>query len=143
MSQILKRIKLLEKVLLILIFISIILRYFFHYGTIFDIPIFGALLSILYFPLGFYFLGRPSANKNIIPSVIFGLVYSMGIMGVVFCTFKAEGLVYPLLIILGMIILILAFLFFKLKSNKYDADYTYSQFLRIACIILFTLMVLI
>jgi hypothetical protein len=143
MSQILKRIKLLEKVLLILIFISIILRYFFHYGTVFDIPVFSALLSILYFPLGFYFLGRPSANKNIIPSVIFGLVYSMGIMGLVFCTFKVEGLKYPLFIIFCILILILVFLSFKLKSHKYDADYIYAQFFRIACVILFTLIVLI
>lgn len=129
-----KRIKLFEKIILSLIVITVIVRSILNYGSILDLLIFGLTLSIMYFPLGFYFLGKPSKSVIYFPSIVLGLVYSLALVIGIFGALNIYGYILYLSFIIIVIIGAVVTLVFRLKSNKYDVEYIYAQFVRILLI---------
>jgi len=137
-----KSIRTLEKVFMALTFISIVVKYLFGYGSTLDVFVFSGVLSILYFPLGFYYLGKPSANHSYITSIILGLIYSLGIIVLLLGALNIDGYKYPLAIVFFILLVATSFLLFKLKSIEYSKEYIYAQLVRIIFIILTNLIVL-
>ena len=86
-----KNIKIVEKIFLILTLLSIISKYSLHEGTSAEFFVSLMVLSILYFPLGFYFLGKSSDKGNLLFSILLGFFYSIGIIIMIYCTLKVEG----------------------------------------------------
>ena len=137
-----KGIKLIEKIFLILTFLSVIMVFIFRYGGSINVLVFGFILSILYFPLGFYFLGKPSADRSRIPSIALGFVYSVGLVTLLFGTLSFKGYMLPLCIFSFVLLISLVFLLPELKSKKYDSLYIKSQLFRISYVVLNNLIVL-
>jgi len=137
-----RKMKTLEKVFLVLTFLSVVLKHIFDFKETIDIFVFGMVLGILYFPLGFYYLGKPSINYSIIVSIIFGFIYAAGVVSFIMGTFKIDGYEFPLAIVFLFLLAITVFLLFKLKSSSYSKEYIYAQFLRISFVVLTNLIVL-
>jgi hypothetical protein len=135
-------IKILEKIFISLTFIAIVIKYIFNYGSVLDIFVFSGVLAILYFPLGFYYLGKPSISHSYLISIILGLIYSSGIITLLLGALNIEGYKYPLVIDFTALLITISFLLFKLKSDTYSKEYTYAQFLRIGFIVITNLIVL-
>ena len=136
-----QNIKTLEKFFLVLTFISIIFKHIFNLRETVDIFVFGVVLGILYFPLGFYYLGKPSSNLSIIFSIASGFIYSAGVVSLIMGTLKIDGYEFPLAIIVFFLLAIIVFLLFKLRSGAYSKEYIYAHFLRIVYIIITNLIV--
>jgi hypothetical protein len=131
-----RSIKILEKIFLGLTLISIVLKHVFNYPESVDIVVFCIVLIVLYFPTGFYYIGKLSTKTNVMPSILFGLAYATGILVLILVTFKIDGYLFPLGIVALFLIIIVAWLLFKLKSNSFDKVYVYAQFIRISFIVL-------
>lgn len=135
--------RILEKIFMGLMLMSVLIKYIFRYGATFDIFIFGGVLSILYFPLGFYYIGKPSINRGFIVSIILGFIYSLCIVTIILSALNIDSY-KSILVIVSLILLITgSLLFYKLKTNEYSKEYIVSQFLRIAFIILINMILFI
>jgi len=137
-----KNMKGLERSFLILLSVAIIFRYIFRYGPVMDIIVFTAILSLLYFPMGFYFLGKPNTDKPIFISILIGLLYFLAQVIFILGVFKIDDYQYPLAIVFLLILLGGLFLLYKLNTNQYQTVYVYSQFLRIGFILIINLIAL-
>jgi hypothetical protein len=137
-----RKIRTLEKIFLILTFAAVVFKHIFNLKETVDIFVFGVVLAILYFPLGFYYLGKPSNNSNIIFSILSGFIYASGVVSLIMGTLKIEGYEYPLIIILFFLLIISFFLLFKLRAGSYSKEYVYAHFIRIVYIIIVNLIVL-
>jgi len=131
-----------EKIPIGLILIGLIVELLTRFHGALDICVFGLILSIMYFPLGFYTLGTSNANNSYITSIILGLIYSIGVITIVFGTFKISSYKYPIIIELGILLIVAAFIFFRSKVGKYDTLYLDSQFTRIVLLAVMNLIVL-
>ncbi len=132
-----------EKIIAFLTCFCIILKHVFNIKETIDIFVFAIVLSIIYFPLGFIFLGKPAVKTNLILSLLFGLTYSMGVVMMILGTFNIENYQYLLLVIFLLLLMILLFLIIKLKKQQYSKEYVFSQFLRIGYIVFMNLVILI
>ncbi|MDB5126265.1 hypothetical protein [Mucilaginibacter sp.] len=129
-----------EKLFLVLTFLSVLLNVFPVTGTV-DIVVFGMILGIIYFPLGFYFLRMPTKTTIIFP-MISGFVYAMGVVSMLYKTLNMAGYELPMLVSGILLLGIIIFLFLKYKSPFYPKNYLISHFLRIGVIISINLMAL-
>ncbi|MFI5158501.1 MAG: hypothetical protein ACHQF4_06520 [Sphingobacteriales bacterium] len=133
-----KGIKLVEKAFMIIVVVSIIFRYTLDYNAAVNLLVAGFLLGLLYFPFGFYFLGKP-----LITSVPFGFVYALGVVALLLGVLKVHNYQYPLFTIFLIFIGIATFLYTKLKSGAYTMEYIYAQFFRLIFITVLNLVVLV
>jgi hypothetical protein len=133
-----KGIKIVEKAFMIIVTVSIAFKYTVDYNATMDLLVAGFLLSLFYFPFGFYFLGKP-----LITSVPFGIVYSMGIGALLLGVLKVHNYQYPLFTIFLVFLGIGAFLYSKLRSGAYTVEYIYAQFFRLLFITVMNLIVLV
>ena len=58
-----KSITFIERTLLLVNLVALLVRYVFHYEATFFLEIFAVLLALLYFPFGFYAIGKPTERK--------------------------------------------------------------------------------
>ena len=106
-----KGIKIFEKGLLVIVLVSVIFKYTVDYNATIDLFVAGFLLAILYFPFGFYYMKKPY-----MPSIIFGIFYSLGMGTLLLGVLKVHNYQYPLFTIFLVFVGIATFLYFKLKS---------------------------
>ncbi len=118
-------------------------HYIFHYqGTTFMI-VFILATALIYFPMGVYFIGKPSGNYTYTTSVILGLVYALGIIAILLSGLNIDSYRYPLIVdffILGALVI---YLLVQLRRDKYPDTYINAQLLRVAYLVLISLIVLI
>jgi peptidoglycan/LPS O-acetylase OafA/YrhL len=123
-----KIIKKVEKLFIALIFISLFLKIAFNYKSTLDLFMFSGVLSICYFPLGFYFLGKSPSNNNYIISIALGCLYSTcTVMFLLGCFAEKE---YTLFYWLELPTLLIVLLIFGVKIRRNFDDYYASQILR-------------
>lgn len=140
-SNAFRKIKTLEKIFLCLTLLTVILKFLFRYTVTTEILMSSLILGVLYFPLGFMYIGKPSINRSYIVSIILGFVYAIGVVTLIYGAAGIEGFDIPLYVAFFFLSLVVIFLLFKLKS--YDKEYIYSQFIRIGFIVVGNLIVLI
>jgi len=136
-----RKIKTLEKVFLCLTLLTVILKFIFRYTVTTEILMSSLILGVLYFPLGFLYIGKPSVNRSYIVSIIYGFCYAIGVVTLIYGAAGIEGFDVPLYVAFFFLSLVVVFLLFKLKS--FDKEYIYTQFIRIGFIILGNLIILI
>jgi hypothetical protein len=130
-----------EKVLLLLILFTVLLKYVFKLNETVDIFGGGLILAIGYFPLGFYYVGKPSVNHGYLFPITTGFFYAIGVVAMMIGALNVYNY-FILILVLLFLMPIAIILFFKLKSGSYPKEFIYSNFLRIAFIIAMNLLVL-
>ncbi len=133
-----KGIKIFEKGLMIIVLVSVAFKYTVDYNATIDLLVAGFLLAILYFPFGFYYMEKPY-----VPSIIFGIFYSLGMGALLLGVLKVHNYQYLLFTIFLIFIGIATFLYSKLKLGAYTVEYIYAQFFRLIFITMLNLVVLI
>lgn len=123
-----KTIRKFEKLFIALILISLFLKIAFNYKSTLDLFIFSGVLSICYFPLGFYFLGKSPSNNNYIISIALGCLYSTCIIMFLLGCFAEKE--YTLFYWLELPVLSIILLIFGAKIRRNFDDYYASQIIR-------------
>jgi len=129
-------IKFVERTLLGLNFVALLVRFVFHYEATLFLEIFAVALALLYFPFGFYSIGKPSEKYSYTISVILGLVYGLGIISLAISAANIDSYRYPLIVDFFVLLAMVIFLIFKMRAEKYPVVYINAQFIRI-CFIIF------
>jgi len=132
-----------EMVLMLSVFVGLLVHFAYGYQPMFFLLIFSIALAIVYFPFGFYFIKRPSENYSNSISVILGFIYALGILTVLLGAVNVDSYHYPLIVdffILGALVI---YLLFQLKRDKYPNTYINTQFLRVAYLVVISLIVMI
>jgi len=135
-------IKFVERMLLGLIFVALMVHYFFHYQGTFFIQIFAIGLAVLYFPFGFYAIGKPSEKYSNTISVILGLVYALGVLSLLISAANLGSYRYPLIADFFVLLAVVIYLMFKMRAAEYPKNYINAQFIRIGFIVLCGLIIL-
>lgn len=73
-----------ELILLVICFISLLLRYFSIPGSLMLMVFSFSIISMIYFPFGFYFFNIKTGDKPIISSLIFGFILSITTVSLLF-----------------------------------------------------------
>jgi len=110
-----------ERVLGIIFLLALICRLInFFPGFSMLIVFSGAALSILYFPLAFYFFSDRSLKKQSIAfSIIGGFIFSNACMGIIFKIMRWPGYyVTSLFSIVGIAVLLVVFFIISPKANE-------------------------
>ena len=138
----LKRIQFTERTLLGLTFVSLLVHYVFHFqGTSFMI-VFCMLTALMYFPFGFYFIGKPSENYPNTISIILGFVYALGITAILLSALNIDSYRYPLIFDFFILLAVVIYFIFKMRSEAYPQTYVNAQFIRSGFIIFCSLFIL-
>lgn len=131
-----------EIVLMLSVFVGLLVHFAFGYQPIFFLMLFSFGLAFLYFPFGFYFIKRPSENYSNSISIILGFIYALGILTVLLGAVNVDSYRYPLVVdflILGALVI---YLLIQLRRDKYPNTYINTQLLRVAYLVLISLIVL-
>ena len=110
-----------ERVLGIIFLLALICRLINFFPGFSTLIVFsGAALSILYFPMAFYFFSDKSLKKqNIAFSIVGGFVFSNACMGVIFKIMRWPGsYVTSLFSIVGIAALLVVFFIISPKANE-------------------------
>jgi len=126
----LKTMKLFEKLFIVLVLISLVLKVTLNYKSTLDLFLFSGVLSICYFPLGFYFLGKSPSSNSYVISIALGCLYSMCTVIFLLGCFAQEE--YAFLYWLEVPALLIALLIFGIKTRRDFNDYYASQIIRVA-----------
>lgn len=127
-----------EKVLAIIVILSTLMKMFHVPGGSVFLILSLLTLTILYFPLGFYFLSDKSYKENTITSIIFGWLLSVCFVGIMFRIMHWPGAIV-MNIVGSMTSLSLAiFIYFKYKNSNQE-NMVYFRNLLIRSLILFIL----
>lgn len=127
-----------EKVLAIIVILSTLMKMFHVPGGSVFLILSILTLTILYFPLGFYFLSDKSYKENTITSIIFGWLLSVCFVGIMFRIMHWPGAIV-MNIVGSMTALSLAiFIYFKYKNSNHE-NMVYFRNLLIRSLILFIL----
>ncbi len=132
-----------EIVLMLSVLVGLLVHYVFGFQSSFFILIFSFALAFAYFPFGFYFIKRPSENYSNTVSIILGFIYALGVLTILLGVVNMDSYRYPLIadfFILGALII---YLLLQLRSAKYPDTYINTQFLRVAYLVICSLIVLI
>jgi len=138
-----KSITFIERTLLLVNFVALLVRYVFHYEATFFLEIFAVLLALLYFPFGFYALGKPAERSNYTISIILGLVYALGIISLLICAANIDSYRYPLIADFFILLAIVAYLLFRMRKLEYPPVFINTQYIRMAYIVLCALVIII
>jgi hypothetical protein len=131
-----------ERTLLGLNIVALMVRYWFHYEATFFLEIFAVVLALLYFPFGFYSVGRPSKEYKYTIGIILGLIYALGITSLLISAANIGSYRYPLIADFFILLIAVIYLIFKMRNDKYPEVYINAQFIRIGYIILCGLIIL-
>ncbi len=140
MNEIKKAIKTtkpLERLFLILTFLSVFLKHIFDVKETVDIVVFAMVLCTLYFPSGFYFLREPNKNDLAIP-ITSGFVYAVCVVAMIYNTLRVFESTYPIIMSAGLLLSLTLYL----RSCLDRGDYLISHYLRIGLIMAVNLIVL-
>jgi len=132
-----------EIVLMLSVFVGLLVHFAYGYQPIFFLLIFSIALALVYFPCGFYFIKRPSENYSNSISIILGFIYALGVLTVLLGAVNVDSYRYPLIVdyfILGVLVI---YLIIQLRRDKYPDVYINAQLLRVAYLVLISLIVLI
>jgi hypothetical protein len=138
-----KSITFIERTLLLLNLVALLVRYVFHYEATFFLEIFAILLALLYFPFGFYSIGKPAEQSKYTISVILGLVYALGIVSLLICAANIDSYRYPLLADFLVLLMIVIYLLFRMRREEYPSVFINTQYIRMAYIVLCGLIIVI
>jgi len=136
-----KSMKFLEKLFIVLIFISLLTKTAFHFKATLDLFAFSGFLAIIYFPLGFYFLGRSPSSNSYILSILLGTIYATCMAAFTLGLFGDKD--YNIVYYIEMPILLIVLLIFSVKANGSSNLYNVTQVLRAAFLLIINIIVLI
>jgi hypothetical protein len=131
-----------ERTLLLINIVALLVRFFFHYQGTFFMEIFAILLALLYFPFGFYSIGKPGEQYNYTIPVILGLVYGIGQISLLISAANIESYRYPLIADFFVLLAVVIYLMFRMKRDKYPDVFINTQYIRIAYFVLCGLVIL-
>jgi uncharacterized membrane protein len=131
-----------ERTLLLINIVALLVRFFFHYEATFFIEVFAILLALLYFPFGFYSIGKPGEQYNYTIPVILGLVYGIGQISLLISAANIESYRYPLIADFFVLLAVVIYLMFRMKRDKYPDVFINTQYIRIAYFVLCGLVIL-
>jgi uncharacterized membrane protein len=94
------------------------------------------LLALLYFPFGFYAIGKPGERYNYTIPVILGLVYALGIISLLISAANIDSNRYPLMADFIVLLAIVIFLLFRMRKLEYPPLFINTQYFRIGYIVL-------
>ena len=114
----------------------------FSGGSLQRMAIFALGLALVYFPFGFYFIGKPSQNYTYTIPVLLGFIYALGISTLLISAVNIDSYRYPLIAGFFVLLALVIYLVVKLRSAYYPAIFVNAQFIRIGFIILTNLIVL-
>ncbi|MGN6178940.1 MAG: hypothetical protein ACTHNW_07150 [Mucilaginibacter sp.] len=131
-----------ERALLLINLVALLVRYFFHYQGTFFMEVFAILLALLYFPFGFYSIGKPGMQYNYTIPIILGLVYGVGEVSLLISAVNVESYHYPLIADFFVLLAVVIYLMFRMRRDKYPSVFINTQYLRIGYFILCGLVIL-
>jgi hypothetical protein len=131
-----------ERTLLGLNFVALIVRYWFHYEATFFMEIFAVVLALLYFPFGFYSVGRPGKDYNYTIGIILGLIYALGIISLLISAANVDSYRYPLIADFFILLVAVLYLIFRMRKDRYPEVFINTQFIRVGYIVLCGLVIL-
>jgi hypothetical protein len=132
-----------EIVLMLSVLVGLLVHYWFGFQSSFFILIFSFALAFMYFPFGFYFIKQPSENYSNSISIILGFIYALGVLTILLGVVNMDSYRYPLIIDFSILGALIIYLLFQLRSAKYPDTYINTQFLRVAYLVVCSLIVLI
>lgn len=132
-----------EIVLILSVVVATIVRYVFSYQGTFFLEIFSIMLALIYFPFGFYFIGKPTKNYSNTITIILGFIYALGVMTILISEVNIDSYRYPLIADFFILAAVVGYLIYKLRSAKYPRVYINAQLIRVAFIVFVSLFILI
>jgi hypothetical protein len=142
-SSSIKKMHFVEIMLILSVLMGTIVRYVFGFQSFLFLEIFCVLLALVYFPFGFYFIGKPADNYSNTVSIILGFVYSLGVMTILISEVNIDSYRYPLIADFFVLAVIVGYLLYKLRSAEYPRVYINLQLIRVAFIVFVSLFILI
>jgi hypothetical protein len=131
-----------ERALLLINLVALLVRFFFHYEGTFFMEVFAILLALLYFPFGFYSIGKPSGQYNYAIPMILGLVYAVGEISLLISAANIDSYHYPLIADFFVLLATVIYFMFRMHRDKYPSVFINTQYLRICYFILCGLIIL-
>jgi len=138
-----KKMHFLEIMLLLSVLVATMVRYVFGYQPTFFLEIFTLGLALVYFPFGFYFIGKPTVVYSNTISIILGFIYALGALSLLISEVNIDSYRYPLIADFFVLVALVVYLLFKMRSEEYPQTYVNAQFLRVAFFIVTGLIILI
>jgi len=138
-----KKMHFLEIMLLLSVLVATMVRYVFGYQPTFFLEIFTLGLALVYFPFGFYFIGKPTVVYSNTISIILGFIYALGALSLLISEVNIDSYRYPLIADFFVLVALVVYLLFKMRSEEYPQTYVNAQFLRVAFFIVIGLIILI
>jgi len=138
-----KKMHFLEIMLLLSVLVATMVRYVFGYQPTFFLEIFTFGLAIIYFPFGFYFIGKPTEAYSNTISIVLGFIYALGALSLLISEVNIDSYHYPLIADFFVLVALVIYLLFKMRSEQYPQTYVNAQFLRVAFFIVTGLIILI
>lgn len=132
-----------ERTLLLVNLVALLVRFFFHYEATFFMEVFAILLALLYFPFGFYSIGKPGKQYNYAIPIILGLVYAVGEISLLISAVNIGSYHYPLIADFFVLLAAIICLMFRMHRDKYPSVFINTQYLRIGYFILCGLLILV
>jgi hypothetical protein len=131
-----------ERTLMLLNVVALMVRYFFHFQADFFMEVFAILLTLLYFPFGFYAIGKPGEQYSYTISIILGFVYALGQVSLLISAANVESYRYPLIADFFVLLAVVIYLMFRMRREKYPDVFINTQYLRIGYFVLIGLIIL-
>jgi len=132
-----------ELMLLMSTIVALLVRYIGAYQPTFFLEVFTIGLALVYFPFGFYFVKKPSENYSNTICIILGFIYALGVLTILISAVNIDSYRYPLILDFSIFIALIIYMLFKLRSVAYPEVFINTQFVRIAFIIISSIIVLV
>ncbi|WP_158989500.1 hypothetical protein [Mucilaginibacter sp. L196] len=142
-SSSVKKMHFAEIVLILSVVVATIVRYAFGFQSFFFLEIFCILLALMYFPFGFYFIGKPTDNYNNTITIVLGFIYALGMMAILISEVNIDSYRYPLIADFFVLAVVIGYLLYRLRSAEFPRVYINAQLIRIAFIVFVSLFILI
>lgn len=120
-----------EKIFTFLTLLGLLLKYINVPGGNILLVLSLLILSLLYFPFGFYFLSDKNIKTNTVTSIIFGWLLSIAFIGILFKIMHWPGAIVMAIFgtFLSIPLVIYSYLKFQ-KSNSEDLNYFKKLLIR-------------
>ena len=142
-SSSVKKMHFVEIMLILLVVVATIVRYAFDFQSFFFLEVFCILLALIYFPFGFYFIGKPTDKYSNTISIVLGFIYALGVMAILISEVNIDSYRYPLIADFFILAAVIGYLLYKLRSAEYPRVYINAQLIRVAFIVFVSLFILI
>jgi hypothetical protein len=142
-SSSVKKMHFLEIMLILSVVVATIVRYVFGFQSFFFLEIFCILLALVYFPFGFYFIGKPAENYSNTITIVLGFIYALGVITILISEVNIDSYRYPLIADFFILAAVVGYLLYKLRSAEYPRVYINAQLIRVAFIIVTSFFILI